>query len=138
MQGLRENERLTLEIPIVLVGGTARGVRDGGMLQHIIHRIAISCLPKDIPEKIEVNIADLGINDFVHVKDLQVPNVLILENADSTLVGVLPPTVVKEVPAEVAEAEAPAEPEVVGKGKKAGEEDETEEGEKKSEKKDEK
>jgi large subunit ribosomal protein L25 len=102
------------------------------MLQHIIHRISLTCLPKDIPEKIEVNIAELGINDFVHVKDLRIPNVLIQESLEATVVGVLPPTLVKETPAEAVEAEAaPAEPEVVGKGKKAAEGEEEAAGEKK-------
>jgi large subunit ribosomal protein L25 len=140
LQGLREHEKLTIDVPVVLVGGTAAGVREGGTLQHIVHRISLSCLPRDIPEKIEVNIAQLGINDFVHVKDLQIPNVTVLENAESSVVGVLPPTLVKEAPVEAVEAEAPAEPEVVGKGKKAGEEEGevTEEKEKKKEKKEEK
>ena len=76
LQGLKENEKLTMDIPIVLPGGIPKGVRDGGMLQHVIHKVKISCLPKDMPEKIEVNVADLGINDLVHVSDLSVPNVV--------------------------------------------------------------
>ena len=119
--GLHENEKLTMEIPVVLTGGAPRGIKDGGLLQHSVHRLKISCLPKDIPEKIEVNVADLGVNDFVHVSDLNIPNVTILENADSPVVGVIPPTIVKEpAPGEIAPAE-PTEPEVVGKGKKVEE-----------------
>jgi large subunit ribosomal protein L25 len=122
LQGLKENEKLTMDIPIVLVGGVPKGVRDGGMLQHVVHKVKISCLPKDMPEKIEVNVADLGINDLVHVSDLSVPNVVILDNAENMVVGVLPPAVVKEeVPAEAVAEEALKEPEVVGKGKKAEE-----------------
>ncbi len=74
------------------------------MVQHMIHKLKVSCLPKDIPEKIEINIAELDINDFVHVRDLKVPNVTILENLESAVVGVMPPTVVKEE-----EVAAPAE-----------------------------
>jgi large subunit ribosomal protein L25 len=119
LQGLKENEKLTMDIPIVLVGGVPKGVRDGGMLQHVVHKVKISCLPKDMPEKIEVNVADLGINDLVHISDLSVPNVVILDNAENMVVGVLPPAVVKEeVPAEAVVEEALKEPEVVGKGKK--------------------
>ena len=122
LQGLKENEKLTMDIPIVLVGGVPKGVRDGGMLQHVVHKVKISCLPKDMPEKIEVNVADLGINDLVHVSDLSVPNVVILDNAENMVVGVIPPAVVKEeVPAEAVAEEALKEPEVVGKGKKAEE-----------------
>jgi large subunit ribosomal protein L25 len=121
LQGLKENEKLTMDIPVVLVGGVPKGVRDGGMLQHVVHKVRVSCLPKDMPEKIEVNVAELGINDMVHISNLSIPNVAILDNAENMVVGVLPPAVVKEeVPAEAAE-EAIKEPEVVGKGKKAEE-----------------
>jgi large subunit ribosomal protein L25 len=121
LQGLHENEKLTLEIPIVLTGGIPKGVRDGGMLQHMVHKLRVSCLPKDIPQKIEISVADLDINDFVHVRDLNVSNVTVLENADTSLVGVLPPTVTKEAEAAPVAEEAMKEPEVVGKGKKAEE-----------------
>lgn len=118
LQGLFEDEKLTLELPVALVGGTARGVRDGGMLQHVIHKLRVSCLPKDIPERVEVNVSDLGINQAVHVSDVVLPNVTILESPESTVVAVLPPTVVKEETVAAAPAEESKEPEVVGKGKK--------------------
>jgi large subunit ribosomal protein L25 len=121
LQGLKEDEKLTIEVPVVLTGGAPKGVRDGGMLQHSIHKIRVSCLPRDIPEKIEVNVGALEINDSVHVRDLNLPNVTVLENVDSAVVGVIPPIVVKEVAAEVAPEEAAKEPEVIGKGKKAEE-----------------
>jgi large subunit ribosomal protein L25 len=128
LQGLRENEKLTIEIPIVLTGGIPKGVREGGMVQHIIHRLKVSCLPKDIPEKIELNIADLGINQTIHVRELNVPNVTILDSAESTVVGVMPPAVVKEPEPVAVTEEAIKEPEVVGKGKKAEEGEEAGEG----------
>lgn len=121
LQGLKENEKLVIEVPIVLTGGTPAGVKDGGMVQHMIHRLKVSCLPRDIPGRIEVNIEALGINDAVHVKDLNVPNVTILEDLESAVVGVMPPTLVKEEETAAPAEEAMAEPEVVGKGKKAEE-----------------
>jgi large subunit ribosomal protein L25 len=121
LQGVRENERIMIEVPVILTGGTPRGVREGGMVQHIIHRLKISCLPRDIPERIEVNIADLQINHSVHVSELQMPDVTILDSPESTIVAVLPPTVEKVVDAAAAAQEAITEPEVVGKGKKAEE-----------------
>lgn len=118
LQGLKENEKLNIEVPVALVGGTPKGVRDGGMLQHFLHKIRVSCLPKDIPEKIEINVLDLGINEFVHVRDLNVPNVTFAEAADNAVVGVMPPHVVKEEEAAPAAEETAKEPEVVAKGKK--------------------
>ncbi len=122
LQGLREDEAVTIEVPVVLTGGTPIGVREGGLLQHIMHKVKLSCLPKDIPGKIEVNVSQLGINRAIHVRELNVPNVTILEAPEDSVVAVVPPTVQKEAaPAAEAEAEAPKEPEVVGKGKKAEE-----------------
>ncbi len=123
LQGLKENEKLTIEVPVVLVGGTPKGVRDGGMLQHFIHKLKVSCLPKDIPSKIEINVAEMDINDFVHVSSLNMPNVTILEALESAIVGCMPPNVTKEAEAATEEGAAAAttaaaEPEVVAKGKK--------------------
>lgn len=123
LQGLLENEKLTIDVPIVLTGGTPKGVREGGMIQHIIHRLRVSCLPKDIPDKIEVEVGSLEINQSVHVNELTVPNVTVLENPDSPVVSVVPPTVIKEPEPVIAAEEEMAEPEVVGKGKKEEEEE---------------
>jgi large subunit ribosomal protein L25 len=122
LQGLREDEEITLDIPVVLVGGIPIGVRDGGLLQHIMHKVKVSCLPRNIPGKIEVNVGGLAMNKAVHVRDLSLPNVTILETADDSIVAVVPPTVHKEAEVAAVEgAEAAKEPEVVGKGKKAEE-----------------
>ncbi len=117
LQGLRENEEITVEIPIVITGGTPVGVRDGGILQQMARKLKISCLPKFIPDHIEVNAGELTINHFVHVRDLNIPNITILDNPANTLVGIIPPTVEKEETPAAAGAEA-AEPEVIAKGKK--------------------
>ena len=117
--GINENEALVIEVPIVLTGGVPSGVKEGGILQHILHKVKVSCLPKYIPEHIEINVANLAINKSIHVADLSVPNVTFVENAKTALVAVVPP-VIEKAP-EVAAAEAavvPAEPEVIGKGKK--------------------
>jgi large subunit ribosomal protein L25 len=121
LQGLRENEKLTIEVPVVLTGGVPQGVKDGGVLQHFIHKLKVSCLPKDIPEKVEINVASLAINHFVHVRDLNIPNVTIAENLDNPVAGVMPPHIVKEAEVVAPTEEAAKEPEVIGKGKKVEE-----------------
>ena len=133
LQGLRADEEINMEVPIVITGGTPVGVRDGGVIQHVIHRLKISCLPKDIPEHIEINAGELKINQFVHVRDLKLQNVTILDNPDNSIVGVVPPTIEKEPTPADAVAEAAAEPEVIAKGKKLEEGAEGAEGEKKGE-----
>jgi large subunit ribosomal protein L25 len=118
--GLKENEPLTINIPVV-VRGTPKGVRDGGILQQVLHRVKISCLPKNIPDHIEVDVEPLLINQAIHIKQLNVPNVTFLDNENNSVVAVLPPVVQKEAVPAVTEGEAVAEPEVIAKGKKVEE-----------------
>ena len=107
LQGLHAEEKLTIEVPVVLTGGVPVGVRNGGMLQHSIHKVKLLCLPRDIPGKIEINVADLEMNRAVHVRDLTIANVTILENMDAAIVGVIPPTIVKEPEPGIAPVEEP-------------------------------
>lgn len=117
--GLNAEEELTIEVPVVLVG-TPQGVKDGGTLQHVMHKLRVSCLPKFIPDHVEINVEGLKINTSVHVKDLTIANVKVLDNASSTVAAVVPPTILKEPEPGVAVAAeaAPAEPEVIARGKK--------------------
>ncbi len=121
LQGLRQDEEIAIEIPVRVVGGTPVGVRDGGILHQFVRKIEIFSLPRHIPDHIEVNAEELKINHFIHVGDVKIENVKILEDEDTTIVGVIPPTVEKEeTPAAVAPEEA-VEPEVIAKGKKVEE-----------------
>jgi len=117
LQGLRDDKEIVIEVPVVITGAIPLGVRDGGILQSIMHRLKISCLPKYIPEHIEIDATEMKINQFVHVRDLKIENVRLLDNENGTIVGVVPPTVEKEVAAVAGEATG-AEPEVITKGKK--------------------
>lgn len=127
LQGLREDEQINVEVPVVVTGGTPVGVRDGGILQLLMHRLKISCLPKFIPEHVEVNVAELKMNGFIHVRDLKFDNVTLLDPESSSIVGVVPPTVEKEVAPGTPVAEETVEPEVIAKGKKPEEGEEGEE-----------
>ena len=120
--------RVTVPIHVV---GEARGVKvDAGILELVIREIEVECLPGDIPERIAVDVADLGINQSLRVSDVPIPaKVKVLQAADQVVVHVV---AVKEeeaapaaaaAPAAEGEAAAPAaEPEVIKKGKKEEEE----------------
>ena len=107
--------------------GEARGVKvDGGILELIMREIEVECLPGDIPEHIDVDVSDLGLNGALRVSDLPATaKVKILEGAEQVVVHVVS---VKEevvvaapgaaVAVEGEAAAAPAEPEVLKKGKK--------------------
>jgi large subunit ribosomal protein L25 len=116
-------EKITVQVPVVLVG-TPRGVRvSGGVLDHAMREIEVSCLPQDIPEKVEIDVSGLDIGEAVRPSELNLPDVQILGDPDRPVVSVLAPTVLPEaaVPGEEVEG---AEPEVITRGK-----EETQEGE---------
>lgn len=117
-------KKITIEVPIHLVG-TPEGVKEGGILQHVLRELKVECLPTAIPEKIEVDVSHLKIGDSIHVADIKVENVTILSDLQSSVVTVVPPTVFKE--AEVAPAAAEAEPEVITEKKEEKEEEKGEE-----------
>ena len=50
--------------------GNAIGVREGGVLEFPLHEVEVECLPKDLPERIELDISSLGANQSIHVHDL--------------------------------------------------------------------
>lgn len=121
--GLITGETFELEVPLVLKG-SAVGVKDGGILQQHLHKLEIECLPRNIPQHLEIDVTDLKIGDSIHISDLNFEDVTILNQKTTVVVSVNHPKIEKEpTPEEVAEEE-PAEPEVIGKGK---EEEETEE-----------
>lgn len=123
---IHAGERVNVQVPIAFVG-TAAGVKAGGMLQHTMDEIDIRCSVDNIPERIEVDVTALEIGDSVHVGDLPVPEgVEVLDSADRSVCSVIPPQAGIAEPAVAAEPveEAPAEPEVIRRGK--GEEGEEE------------
>jgi large subunit ribosomal protein L25 len=116
LQGIKADEELTIEVPVILQGIPA-GVKNGGIMQHIMHTVRVSCLPRYIPEHIALDVAALEINTSIHISDIKLENVTILDNAENAIVAIIPPAAVVEA-APVVEAEVVAEPEVIGKGKK--------------------
>lgn len=117
------DEKIQVEIPIVLIG-TPTGVKNkGGVMDHQLRELEVFCLPGNIPEKVEIDVSDLDIGDSIHVSDIQLPDVEVLTDLDRAVVAVLAPTVIEVE--EAAAEEAILEPEVIGRGK----EEEEEEGE---------
>jgi large subunit ribosomal protein L25 len=98
-----------LSIPVKLVGIPVGVKTEGGILQATMREIEISCLPTDIPEQVEINVENLHIGDSIHVRDLSIPKVKILEAEDTTLAVVSAPTLLKTAEEEAAEAAAAAE-----------------------------
>lgn len=127
---LVKGEKIEATVPLRLVGEPL-GVREqSGVLEQIIREVEIRCEPREIPEHIDVDVTNLQVHEVLHVSDIPTSaGVEILESADTVIatVGVVKEEVVVVAPVE---GETPAEPEVIGKGKKEGE-DEAEGGEEK-------
>ena len=119
--GLTSGETFQLEVPVQFHGSPV-GVKEGGVLQTLLHKLEIECLPKDIPQRIDINIQDLKLGDAIHVKDLKLENLTVLNPEDSVIVAVTHPKAEEAAPAEGAE-EGPKEPEVIGKEKSEEEEE---------------
>ena len=120
--GLKEGETITMEITVKL-NGTSIGIKEGGMVQHNLHKLEVECLPQNIPSHIDLDITNLQIGDSIKVSDIKIENVEILNDENASVVSVVPPIVEETPVAEVTE-EAIAEPEVISKGKKEETEEE--------------
>jgi large subunit ribosomal protein L25 len=109
-------KKIRVEVPVVL-SGEPEGVKSkGGILEHVLRQVAVECLPLDIPERIQADVSGLDVGNALHVRDLVVAEgVRILDEGARVVASVVAPAA-EEVPA--VEAEAPAEPEVVGKKEK--------------------
>lgn len=114
--GLKAGEKIRVEVPVKLSGNPI-GIKEGGLLQFIMHKLEINCLPQNLPSHIDLEVSGLGIGDSIKVSDVKLENIEFLDEEHAVIVSVVPPTLVaEETPA--AETEAPAEPEVITKGKK--------------------
>ncbi len=106
--------------------GTAIGVKsEGGLMDQVVREVLVSCLPTDIPASLDVDITDVHVGQHLSIKDVPLPErVRILADPDQTILVIALPraevaaTAEAAAPAEGAAA-APAEPEVIKKGKEA-------------------
>jgi len=82
-------EKVKVKVPVSLTG-SAKGVKEGGLLDLVMHAIEIECLPAQIPEHIEVDITDLAIGGSLHIADVQFPaGFRVLEDQKAAIVNIL-------------------------------------------------
>lgn len=91
--------------------GQAKGVVDGGIVEHTTREVEVLCLPTAIPDFLVVKISELGIGHSVHVNELVVPEgIEVLTNPERVVASCLAPRAIKEeTPAAAAEGAVPAE-----------------------------
>ena len=116
LQRVSEAEKLRMNVPLHFIGEEdAPGVKAGGMVSHEIIEVEIECLPRDLPEYVEVDVSGLDIGDSLHLSDLKMPEGAVLlelargEGHDLGVVSVHAKRVVEEIEEEVAAPEAAAE-----------------------------
>jgi large subunit ribosomal protein L25 len=130
------DKMLTVTVPIVLKGEPKGVKQQGGIVDFVNREIEVECLPSDIPERIEIDISELMLHQGVRIRDLpQDGKWKPVSDADMMIVHVVP-LKVEEAPVVDAAAAAipgaaPAEPEVIKKGKKDEDEEKAEKKEKK-------
>jgi large subunit ribosomal protein L25 len=114
-QRVEENEKIRISIPLHFKGASVSpGVKNqGGLVSHMRTEVEVSCLPKDLPEFVEVDISGLSLNESIHLSQLKVPEgVILVEIAkeDAAVVAIHSPRAEEPEPTAVAAAAgAPAE-----------------------------
>lgn len=127
---IREDEKISLNVPLHFMGAdVAVGVREqGGEVSVQRTEVEVSCLPKDLPEYIEVDISELELNQRLHLTDIEIPEGVelpaLVQDLDPSIVTIIPrrreeedevPELEEEleleIPVDEEEAEAPAEDE---------------------------
>ncbi len=114
------NKPISVDIALELVG-EAEGVKAGGILDHVMHSIAVECLPGDLVESFEVDVSALEIGQQLQVSSLNLGSKYkIMVDEEAILAGVSGPMAEEEE--EVEEIDASAEPEVITEKKEEGDE----------------
>ncbi|MCP4951638.1 50S ribosomal protein L25/general stress protein Ctc [Arenicellales bacterium nBUS_48] len=119
-QRVRASEKLHMKVPLHFEGSdVAPGVKtDGGILSHPITELDITCLPRDLPEFIAVDVSELNLNESLHLSSIKMPEGVELtatafpEGEDPTIATISPPKVIEE---EIVEEDADQEAEVDAK-----------------------
>ncbi|HEY4444721.1 MAG TPA: 50S ribosomal protein L25/general stress protein Ctc [Steroidobacteraceae bacterium] len=113
-QRVEENEKIRISIPLHFTGAAVSpGVKSqGGIVSHMRTETEVTCLPKDLPEFIEVDISGLSLNESIHLSQLKIPDgVTLVELAkdDAAVVAIHSPRAEEPEPTAAAAAGAPAE-----------------------------
>lgn len=105
--GVSASEKMDTSVAIHVVGESVGVKNEGGVIEMVSHEISVRCLPRDLPEYVEINVTDLKVTDSIHIRDLQeIPGVEFLGEPDQVLVSCSGPRVALEAETEeVPEAE---------------------------------
>lgn len=125
LRRLVRGQKIEVTVSLHLTGDPVGVLEEEGVLEQIEREIKIRCRPRDIPEAINVDVSNMKVHDVLHVSDIPVTEDVEILSEPETVIATV--GIVRDEPepvVEVAEGteETPAEPEVIGKGKKDDEE----------------
>lgn len=85
------DKRISVSVPIVLEGESV-GIKMGGVLSQVLRELEVECLPVDIPEKIMLDISEVDIGGVLHVRDVTLPeNIILLNEVDDPVLSITAP-----------------------------------------------
>jgi large subunit ribosomal protein L25 len=128
--------RMRVKVPVHTFGEPSGVKVQGGVYEVVTREVEVECLPADIPTEFKVDVSGLALNQSLRAGELPIDTakLKLLTDAQTVLSHVVTLRAEEEKPVEAAVATAPAEPEVIKKGKKEIEGEEGEEGAKPAEK----
>ncbi|SDU10102.1 large subunit ribosomal protein L25 [Verrucomicrobium sp. GAS474] len=108
------DEELHVDVPVLEVGEAPGVTVAGGLLDTVLRRLHVACLPKNLPENIVVDVSKLEVGQAIHVGDIELPaGVRVLNPKDQIIVVVHAPKTEEEAKAAEGTADAAKEPEVI-------------------------
>jgi large subunit ribosomal protein L25 len=115
---LVKGQKIEVTVPLHLIGEPIGVKEKQGVLEQIIREIQIRCEPREIPDTLDIDVSHLDVHDTLHVSDLKVSETIEILTDAELVIATVGMTKEEVAPALVAEGEEPTEPEVIGKGKK--------------------
>ncbi len=118
LYGIKATEKIVIKVPIMIIG-TPMGVKEmGGILEHPLRELEIQCMPKDVPDSVDIDVSGLELQESIRAEDLTLDKIEIISDPKTLIAHVVPPKVEQEVTIEeelvAAEAEEEEEgPEVI-------------------------
>jgi len=118
-----ENEKVTVTVPVETVGEAAGVKTGGGVLEHVLFKIKVRALPRDLPEVINVDVSQLEIGQSIHLREIPLPaGVEVIGDKNIPVISVAAPITEAQEAAALESATTPlAEPEVLKEKKEEGE-----------------
>lgn len=116
-----ENESVTAIIPIETLGESVGVKMGGGTLEHVLFKVRVKCLPKDLPEFIQVNVENMNVGETIHLGEVPLPDgVEVMGDKNIPVVSIAAPRTGGESAEEAGEAAGGGEVEMIKEKKEEG------------------